>query len=125
MARLRSRSPVLVEEESSILEAVEKMNVEKVGCVLVTVEGKLSGILTERDILFKVLEKTSDLSRIAVRQVMTPDPETLREEDTLAYAVNKMSVGGFRHIPVLRKGEPVGILSSRDLLSYLSKAFSV
>jgi CBS domain-containing protein len=55
--------------------------------------------------------------------VMTPDPVSLSEDDTLAYAVNKMSVGGYRHIPITRDGKPVGIISVRDLLRYLSKLF--
>jgi CBS domain-containing protein len=54
---------------------------------------------------------------------MTPSPETLTDEDSLAYAVNKMSVGGYRHIPLLRDGRAVGIISIRDVLGYLSRLF--
>lgn len=121
ISRLKPKQPVVVGEETSVLDAVKKMNAGKFGCVLVTRQGELEGILTERDLLLKALGK--DLSKISVSEVMTSHPETLSEEVSLAYAVNKMSIGGFRHIPILRRGKPIGIISARDVLSYLSKLF--
>lgn len=123
ISRLRPRPAIVVKKETSVLEAVRKMNSGKFGCLLVGDSHRLEGILTERDILFKVLGTEKDLSKVAVSQVMTADPETLSEEDTLAYAVNKMSLGGFRHIPILKEGRPVSVISSRDVLCYLSRLF--
>ena len=99
------------------------MNEKKFGCILVARNGELQGILTERDIVFRLMSRGKDLSKIPVSEAMTPHPETLAEEDSLAFAVNKMSVGGFRHIPILREGKPVGVISVRDVLRYLSKLF--
>ena len=123
ISQLQPREPVVVRPEATVFEAVRMMNQGKFGCVLVARNGELEGILTERDILFKLLSRGKDLSKVLVREVMTPHPETLSTDDTLAYAVNKMSIGGFRHVPVLKKGRPVGIISSRDVLRYLSKLF--
>lgn len=123
ISRLQPRAPAMVRKGASVLEAVQKMNAGKMGCVLVTDNEGLTGILTERDVVFKLLDSGKDLSKVTVEKVMTVDPVSLSEEDTLAYAVNKMSVGGYRHIPITRDGKPVGIISVRDVLRYLSKLF--
>lgn len=123
ISKIQPREPVSVQKETSLLEAVKKMNACKVGCALVINHGELEGILTERDIVLKSLGHEKDLSKIPVSKIMTPNPETLSEEDNLAYAVNRMSLGGYRHIPILREGKPVGIISVRDVLRYLSKLF--
>jgi CBS domain-containing protein len=54
---------------------------------------------------------------------MTKDPETLEEDQTIACALNKMSVGGYRHIPIVRHGKPVGVVSIRDLVDFLVELF--
>lgn len=123
ISKLQPRPPVMVKKETSVLEAVQKMNAGKMGCLLVADQDELEGILTERDIVFKLLGREKDLSKVPVEQVMTPDPVALSEDDTLAYAVNRMAVGGYRHIPILRNGKPVGMISVRDVLRYLSKLF--
>ncbi len=123
ISRLQPRQPVIVKKEINLLQAVKIMNAAKIGCALVGANGELEGILTERDVVFKALSQEKDLSKIPVGQVMTAKPESLSENDTLAFAVNKMAVGGFRHIPILRGGKPVGVISVRDVLRYLSKLF--
>ena len=123
VSKLAPRQPVFVKKEESLLEAVKKMNAGKVGYTLVVSGDKLEGILTERDLLFKVLGMGKDLSKIPVSDFMTAHVEALSETDTLASALNKMSIGGFRHIPIHRDGKPVGIISARDVLKYLSRLF--
>ena len=119
---LSDRKMVLVTPETTVKEAIQKMNEAHVGCVLVKKNGDLVGIFTERDVLFKVAGGKKDFST-PVGQVMTPRPQILSEDDSLAYAVNRMSVYGFRHIPIVRNGKPVAVISVRDVLGYLSKLF--
>ena len=100
-------------------EALELMCTNDVGCVLVTDSGGIVGILTERDFLLKLAPTESQLDQIQVRAVMTANPVMLRLEDSIRFALHEMSVGGFRHIPVVGKDRSVGILSIRDVLEYL------
>jgi CBS domain-containing protein len=54
-------------------------------------------------------------------EVMTRDPVVLRHDDTVAVAINKMAVGGFRHIPIVEDGRPTGIVSARDIFHHLAE----
>ena len=111
---------------ASTADAVDKIvkifQKEKKNCVLIYKKKKLVGILSNRDLLLRVAGKYKDLSKVKVETVMTPNPEYVRPDDPIAYAVNKMSMGGFRHVPVLREdGTPVSILLIQDVLSYLAR----
>jgi len=92
--------------------------------VLVEKAGRLVGIFTERDVLTKVVGTTLDIDRKFVDAVMTPDPEALGPDDLVTYALNKMSVGGFRHIPLVDADErPVGIVSMRNVVDFIAELF--
>jgi CBS domain-containing protein len=123
LSRLNPPEPLFVSAGGSLMEAVHAMNTAKVGSVLVGDPTHLEGILTERDVVLKAVCFGKDLENTFVASLMTPSPETLTDDDSLAYAVNKMSVGGYRHIPILKDGRAVGIISIRDVLKYLSKLF--
>lgn len=117
------RAPIQVEATASVAEAVEAMNEHHTGCVLVTRDGKLVGIFTERDVLTRVIYQT-DSPMIPVVAVMTPNPETLFADEAVAFALNKMSVGGYRHIPIVdRSGRAVAVLSVRDVVDFLVELF--
>src|SRR5574337_375799 len=114
--------PIYVHPESAVRDATTAMNDARVGCVLVTEDNRLVGILTERDILKKVVGQL-DLN-CPVGRIMTPNPETVGMDDGIAYALNKMHTGGYRHIPVLdRHGRPVGVVSMRDVVKYIVSLF--
>ncbi len=119
---LSLRTPIMVEAEATVVAAVNAMNEQRTGCVLVHKAGKMVGIFTERDVLTKVIFRNNN-SVIAVESAMTKDPETLEDTQTIACALNKMSVGGYRHIPVMAKGKPVGVVSIRDLVDFLVELF--
>ncbi len=117
------RAPILVSAASTVADAVKSMNENHTGCVLVGSEGKLIGIFTERDLLTKDLSR-ADRQQVAVETVMTKNPETLEPDDGIAFALNKMSVGGYRHIPIVEgTGKPVGVLSVKDIVDFLVELF--
>jgi CBS domain-containing protein len=123
LSDLPLRAPILVDAGATVVAAVNAMNEQRTGCVLVQQAGKLVGIFTERDVLTKVVFRNGN-SSMKVEQFMTRDPETLEASASIAFALNKMSVGGYRHIPIVdRAGKPVGIVSLRDIADFLVDLF--
>jgi CBS domain-containing protein len=118
------KQPVRVAPSASIRQTVGLMNERGVGCVLVVEEGRLVGIFTERDVLTKVITLDRDIDRTPVGEVMTRDPECLTLDDGIAYALNLMSDGGFRHIPLVDgEGRPTGIVAMRNVVEYIVDLF--
>lgn len=117
LSELKPRTPVTVPSSDSAEKAVQTMQAEQIGCVLVTEGDGLVGIFTERDALLKLAGKP--LAGISITDVMTPDPVVLREDDTLAVALHKMAIGQFRHMPLVENGKPTGIISARDLFNHI------
>ena len=118
------KQPVRVTPTTSIRQAVEVMNERRVGCVLVVDGGRLVGIFTERDVLRKVVTAGRDIDATPVGEVMTRDPESLTLDDGISYALNLMSDGGFRHIPLVdANGYPTGIVAMRNVVDYIVDLF--
>jgi CBS domain-containing protein len=119
------KPPLVVEVGTSLKNALVLLQKEEKNCLLVLEDEKLVGILTERDILLKVTGKGYDLSIVTVDEFMTGSPEYLSKEDPLAYALNKMHVGGFRHVPIIDDSrKPVGLISISDIISTIADYFS-
>jgi CBS domain-containing protein len=113
-----------MDETSSIYEAVRMMRQHRQPCVLVTREGKLTGIFTEHDVLIKVVDAGIDLEHTPVRYFMTPDPITLPADVGVAYALNKMVVDGLHRLPLVdAEGRPTGVVSMGNIIAYLSSFF--
>ena len=118
------RLPSCVSRGTSLRQAIERMVAEKIGCILIVDGDRLVGVFTERDVLTKVVDRPIDLDRTPVEQLMTKDPECLRPDEPLAYALNKMTVGGFRHVPLTDpEGRPAGLVSMRDIVEYIVDLF--
>lgn len=118
---LGPRKPLCLPPDATLADAVRLMREHHVGCVLAVEHDRLVGILTERDLLLKL--ETIDLSR-TVRELMTPDPEVLQPDDPIVYALHRMAVGGFRHVPLVDDaGRPVGILSVKEIVHYVVSFF--
>ncbi len=122
------REAVILSTEDTVTEAMRAMQREHRGCVLVTDDGtkhsKLVGIFTERDVLLRIVDRGKNPATLPLSEVMTPDPEVLSVKSTVAYALNKMSVGGFRHIPVIDdEHHPACVISVRDVVAFLVDAF--
>lgn len=115
---------ICVDESSSIKAVIDIMQSKKIGSVVVTRDGELSGIVTERDILMKVICLIDDLENTPVTKVMTEDPQSLRKEDEIAYILNNMHVGGYRHIPIVNENDqPVSMISIKDVVSWILDHF--
>jgi len=105
-----------------IQKVVKIMQKEQKDCVIVIKKKQIVGILSDYDLLFKVALIHPDLSKVTAGEVMTTNPEGVRPEDPIAFVVNKMSVGGYRHVPVLASdGTPLSIISIKDVMEYLDK----
>lgn len=121
LSALLPKRPVFVARGASVAEAVDTMNRLNIGCVLIGSQEDVAGIFSERDLLFGIGEKYEEVQRRPVSEFMTPRPEMLDADTPLLHALGRMAAGGFRHIPVTRKGRLVGVVSLRDLLSLVSK----
>lgn len=120
------RVPVrTLEISATIGDAIDLMQEHRFGAVVITRDGKLAGILTERDLLMKVVGKLDDYRGRPVTEIMTADPESLRKDDELVYLMNAMHTGGFRHLPIIDdEGKPLHIVSLRDVLAYILDHFA-
>jgi CBS domain-containing protein len=110
-----------VTSNTPALKVIDQMKRAHVGCALVIDDGKLLGIFTERDVLHKLTGKRAVDTATAVKDLMSPDPETLRETDSVATALNKMSMGRYRHIPVVRSDGSYSVTSIKHVLRYIAK----
>lgn len=110
------RPLVIANPETSVLVAVKSMREKGVGSVLVTEAGCLVGIFTERDLMNRVIAEELVPADTLLSQVMTEKVIGLEAEKPLSHALHLMHQHGFRHVPVLEQGAPVGIVSARDAL---------
>jgi CBS domain-containing protein len=110
-----SRDLLTVRPDERLGEVAQRMVERDVGAVLVTDDsGRLSGILTERDVLRAVASGIRDDT--VVSDWMTRDPETMAPDEPTLHAAVLMIHGGFRHLPLVDGDEVVGMLSIRDLM---------
>ncbi len=118
----RNSAAVTVGAEVTVSRAVELMKRKRVSAVMVVDKKKpkrLLGLFTERDFLDRALGARG-FGRLQVKKVMTRDPEALSPRDSVAYALNKMHVGRYRHVPLVDgDGVPVGMVSARDLIDFI------
>ena len=122
---LNPRAPLAVAPGESVADACAAMRANKVGCVLVVDGDDLLGIFTERDVLHKVTGSDLDPASVKIEELMTPNPTTLRPAHSLAQALNKMTLDGCRHIPLVnREGKPVGVVSVRRIVDFLVDTFA-
>ena len=124
IANFDLRKPPIIELGTSLENVLGFMQETTNNCVLTLSNEKLNGILTERDILLKVTGKGYDLQLTTIDEFITRNPEYVSPEDPLAYALNKMYVGGFRYVPVINDEMfPVGIISISDIISTIADFF--
>jgi CBS domain-containing protein len=119
VGELKRSAPVTVAPTATVARAAELMRKKKVGAVLVKKGRDLVGIFTERDLVVRAMA-TRSWASAPVKKFMSPKPETLKLADPVAYALNKMSVGRFRHVPLIdHDGGLVGMISIRDIVDFI------
>jgi CBS domain-containing protein len=109
-----SRDLLTVAPADTITEVAQRMVERNIGAVLVLDDGRLVGIMTERDLMRAVARGLR--AEAVVADHMTRDPDTIEPGDTVEHAAVLMIHGGFRHLPVTDGDELIGILSIRDLV---------
>lgn len=122
LASLPLKPPLTLRPGASIADAVRLMTDRDEGCVFVLDEReRLIGVLTERDVALRVVARGRSADQTRLAEVMTPNPFFLLAEDALTFALHRMGVDGFRHIPVLDGQKLIGFLSMRTVLEVLAE----
>ncbi|MDD5176485.1 MAG: CBS domain-containing protein [Sterolibacterium sp.] len=124
---MEKRNYIVAPPETTVSKASEMMEKKNVGAVMVVKEERLVGIFTERDAVFRVIARGRDARTTQLAEVMTTEPRTLDPNKSFGYALLMMHENGFRHVPVIENGKPIGIVSSRnamdpDLEEFVSEA---
>jgi CBS domain-containing protein len=99
---------------ATVRGAARAMCDRHVGAVLVTMDGQLEGIFTERDMVNRVVAEGRDPDHTTLAEVMTAAPDTIAPGATAIEALRRMDDGGYRHLPIVDRGRLVGIVSRRD-----------
>jgi CBS domain-containing protein len=113
---IASQKPFTAPGTTTVAAAARLMKKHGVGALMVVEGSQLAGIFTERDAVFRVLAESRDPKKTHVADVMTPKPKTVGPDKALGHALLLMYDGGFRHVPVVERGRPIGMISARDAL---------
>jgi len=119
---LQTDDYVAVSPHTPLSQAIEAMKGDEGGCVIVSDDGRVAGIFTERDLLTRVLGENADLES-PISKWMQPNVETLSPEATIGEAVRLMNERSFRNIPLVKKGELAGSISVFDIITYLAECY--
>jgi len=118
------RKPVTIAGDTSVADCLQLMRDERIGCLLVTDQEKLVGIFTERDVIRRIVGKSLAHAEINVADYMTSDPDTLTADSPLAFALNYMVLGGYRHVPIIDEADhAIGCLSIKDVVKHIGNYY--
>jgi CBS domain-containing protein len=120
---IEGREFVTAPKNLAVRDAARLMKSHNVGAILVVEDEKLVGVFTERDALFRVVAEGRDAGATELGAVMTPNPRTVEADSPFSLALQMMYEGGFRNVPVVENGRPVGLVSARDALGPELKEF--
>ena len=113
---IEQQEPLTAPAQTTVGEAARLMKQNQCGAVMVVENGQLVGIFTERDALFKVSAEGRDVQTTRISEVMTRTPHVIHPDKPFADALHLMHVNGFRHVPVVEDGRPIGMVTARDAL---------
>lgn len=121
LGELPLKRALMLPLDETVAAAVRLMQERHEGCVFVLGPGRqLEGVFSERDAALRVVSRGRDPQTMLLREAMTRNPFALRHDDSLAFALHRMGVDGFRHIPVLEDDQVIGFLSMRTVLQVLA-----
>ena len=118
---LSPREPVCVPPTATVAEALELLVSHSIGCVLIVDQDKVVGVFSERDALIRIGADVQSLESRPVLEFATPNPDALESTDKIVFALHRMDLGGYRHVPILSQGKVTGIISIRDILRYITE----
>lgn len=113
---MKRRHFVTAPPQTTVRKAAQMMARRHVGAVIVVEDDRLVGIFSERDAVQRVVARGLEPASTRIADVMTPSPVTITPDRSFGQAIAIMHEGGFRHLPVVDKGRPIGIVSSRAAL---------
>lgn len=116
VGQLAGRAPVMIDADASIAQAARLMSTQNVSSVLVGTPERMLGIVTDRDLRNRVLAAGRDPAA-AVREIMTADPASMDVDRPVFEAYLVMVNRGIHHLPLTRDGRPIGMITTRDLIS--------
>ena len=120
---IADQTPLTAPGSTTVADAARLMKRHTIGAVIVVDDGKLAGIFTERDALFRVVAESRDPAATRISDVMTARPQTITPDRPIGHALLLMYEGGFRHVPVVENGKLIGMVSARDALGPELQAF--
>lgn len=118
VSSVRLSRPHTVLATQTVREAIATMKSDPTAAVVVMDGTTVAGIFTDRDVLTRVAGRPGVMDE-PVARYMTADPVVMRDDDMMAFALNKMGDGGFRHMPVMHDGELVGMITVRDVMNWV------
>ncbi len=123
LSELRTKAAVAVEPGDTIAEMLRRVGESGEGCAFVVDgEGLLVGVITERDVVTRIVMRRRPPGKITVGEVMTEAPFALRLDDPLRFALTRMGVDGFRHVAIVdEEGRLTGFFSARTVLQALAE----
>ncbi len=115
-----AKKPITVSPNTPVGDVLNLLVERRIGCVLVTEHDNLVGIFSERDALMRLNVNAARHAKAPVSEFMTPNPESLDLDDKIAFALHKMDVGHYRHLPLLDDNRVAAIISVRDILRFIT-----
>ena len=124
LSSLTQEKFIVLNEKASLREVIDNLQRFHIGCVLLENDNIISGIFTERDIVQNIVGNRHNLEETRIVDFMTKSPDTLYREDPIAFALNKMISGGYRHIPIVDENEkPIGVIAMQDIINHLGNYY--
>jgi len=124
ISSLRQEKFIVLNEHATLREAINNIQKHHIGCILLENEKKITGIFTERDIVQNIVGKRHNLENECIANYMTKSPDVLHMQDPIAFALNKMISGGYRHIPIVDKTKkPIGVIAMDNIINHLGDCF--
>ena len=120
-----TKIPVTITPDASIFECASKMKDEKIGSVIVEQKGKITGIITEQDLVYKVVAENMSPKKTQVKDVMTKEVITITPDKDMTEAIMLMSQLNVRRLPVVEHNKILGILTMKDILKIEPQLFDM
>jgi CBS domain-containing protein len=119
------REPLLVAPDTPVQRVLQQLVARSIGCAVIVADREVVGIFTERDALDRLNVDAAELGAQPVSAFMTSPVQTVGLDDRVAFALHKMDLGGYRHLPVTSEGRIIGYISVRNILNHLTAALRV